>query len=255
MLCIRLRAVRSKKVRISGAYFFGVFMRLIKKFFLYFSKFELTLWLSSLALIILSFVIFDRENYFSFVSSLIGATALIFCAKGNPFGQVLIIIFGLLYGIISFSFRYYGEMITYVGMTVPMAILSLVTWLKNPYKGNRAEVKVNKIKKKELVLLFFLALAVTFSFYFILKYFNTANLIVSTVSVATSFIAAFLTMRRSPFFALAYAVNDVVLIVLWIMATIVDISYLSVIICFSVFLFNDLYGFFNWLRMRNRQKT
>ena len=230
-------------------------MRLIKKFFLYFSKFELTLWFSSLALIILSFVIFDRENYFSFISSLIGATALIFCAKGNPFGQVLIIIFGLLYGIISFSFRYYGEMITYVGMTVPMAILSLVTWLKNPFKGKHAEVKVNHVRKKEVVFLFFLATAVTVAFYFILKYFNTANLIVSTVSVSTSFVAAYLTMRRSPFFALAYAVNDIVLIVLWIMASIVDISYLSVIICFSVFLFNDLYSFINWQRMQKRQKN
>jgi nicotinamide mononucleotide transporter PnuC len=145
-------------------------------------------------------------------------------------------------------------MITYVGMTVPMAILSLITWLKNPFKGKHAEVKINNVQKKEVLFLCLLATVVTIVFYFTLKYFNTANLIVSTVSVSTSFIAAYLTMRRSPFFALAYAVNDIVLIVLWIMASIVDISYLSVIICFSVFLFNDLYSFINWQRMQKRQK-
>lgn len=230
-------------------------MRLIKKFFLYFSKLELILWFSSLALITLSFVIFDRENFFSFIASLIGACALIFCAKGNPFGQVLIIIFGTLYAIISYTFKYYGEMITYLGMTLPMAILSLVTWLKNPYKGKKSQVKINKISVKEFFFIILLALVVTVIFYFVLKYLGTSNLLISTVSITTSFIAAFLTMRRSPFFALAYAINDIVLIVMWIMAATVDISYLSVIICFSVFLFNDLYGFINWQRMKKHQSA
>ena len=89
---------------------------------------------------------------------------------------------------------------------------------------------------------------------FILKYFNTANLIPSTFSVSTSFLAAYLTFRRSPYFALAYASNDVVLIVLWVLASLKDISYISVVICFIVFLVNDLYGFISWLRMMKRQE-
>ena len=59
--------------------------------------------------------------------------------------------------------------------------------------------------------------------------------------------------RRSPYFALAYAANDVVLIVLWILAARENISYLSVIICFVMFLVNDLYGYFSWKRMEKRQ--
>ena len=98
-------------------------------------------------------------------------------------------------------------------------------------------------------------MAVSIAFYFILKNFNTANLLPSTFSVTTSFIAAFLTYKRSSFFALAYATNDIVLIVLWVLATKEDISYISVVICFVVFLFNDLYGFFNWLRMQKRQQN
>ena len=94
----------------------------------------------------------------------------------------------------------------------------------------------------------------TVAFYFILKHLGTANLLPSTVSIATSFLAALLTFKRSPFFALAYAANDVVLIVLWILAAMQDISYLSVIVCFAVFLVNDTYGFLNWLRMQRRQQ-
>ena len=223
------------------------------KFLNYFTKQERFLWCSSVLFILFSFLIFDRGNYFSLVSSLIGVTSLIFCAKGNPFGQILMIIFCIFYGIISFSFAYYGEMITYLGMSLPMAVFSLVSWLKNPFKGNRAEVKINKISFKETVFMIFFSLVVTFAFYSILKYLETANLFFSTISVTTSFMAAYLTFRRSEYYALAYAANDVILIILWVMATIHDISYLSVIICFIVFLVNDLYGFFNWKRMHRRQ--
>ena len=220
----------------------------------YFSKFEICLWLFSVIFIISSFFIFDSSAPISLVASLIGVTALIFCAKGNPIGQILIIIFGLIYGYISFSYSYYGEMVTYVGMSVPMAILSLISWVRNPYKKNRVEVKIRQIDKKDLFIILLLASLVTFVFYFILKYFGTANLLTSTLSVATSFIAVCFTFLRSPFFALAYAINDLVLIALWFMATLNDISYLSVIICFAVFFINDMYSFYSWTKMKKRQQ-
>lgn len=197
---------------------------------------------------------FDKENFLTLAASLIGVTSLIFNAKGNPFGQLLMVIFSVLYGIISFSFAYYGEMITYVGMTGPMAAFSLISWLRNPYKGKKSEVEVNHISKKETVFMFILTAVITVIFYFILRYFNTANLFFSTLSVTTSFIAVYLTFRRSAYFAISYAANDIILIILWIMAAITDISYLSVIICFAVFLINDIYGFINWKRMSERQK-
>lgn len=220
----------------------------------YFSKTEITLWCSSVALIVLSFCIFDRENFMTLSASLIGVTSLIFCAKGNPFGQILMIVFSLLYGIISFTFAYYGEMITYVGMTLPMSIFALISWLKNPYNNNRSEVKVYTISRKDVFFTSVLALGVTIAFYFILKHFNTANLLPSTISVTTSFVAVYLTYLRSPYFAIAYALNDLVLIVLWVMASLEDLHYISVAVCFIAFLFNDLYGFMNWQRMKKRQE-
>lgn len=220
----------------------------------YFSKGEIILWGSSVLLIIASFLIFDRENYLTLIASVIGATALIFNAKGNPIGQILIVIFSVFYGIISFTFAYYGEMITYLGMTAPMAVAALISWLRNPYNGNRAEVEVNSLKIGEYVFMIALTVVVTVAFYFILKAFHTANLIPSTLSVTTSFIAVYLTWRRSPYYALAYAANDIVLIILWILAALSDFSYLSVIICFIMFLVNDIYGFINWSKMQKRQQ-
>ena len=225
----------------------------MKKLTTYFSKGELTLWGCSAGLILVSFFLFDRVNFMTLAASLIGTTSLIFNAKGIPIGQALMIVFSLLYGLISYTFSYFGEMITYLGMTGPMALFALISWLRNPYKGNRAEVAVNRLENKELALMYVLTALVTLGFYFILEHFNTANIIPSTLSVTTSFIAVYLTFRRSPYFALAYAANDVVLIVLWTLAAVENISYLSVIICFVMFLVNDLYGFISWKRMERRQ--
>jgi len=229
-------------------------MKKFKKRLSYFSKGEWALWLGSMGVILLSELIFAQGNPLSVLASLVGVTSLIFCAKGNPIGQVLMILFSLLYGVISYSFAYYGEMITYLGMSAPMAAASLVSWFRHPFEGQRAEVAVGKLKKGEVPLLCLATVIVTVAFYFILQRLGTSNLLPSTLSVTTSFGAAYLTMRRSPYFALVYATNDVVLILLWVLAAVKDISYLSVIVCFAAFLVNDLYGFSCWRRMERRQK-
>lgn len=41
----------------------------------------------------------------------------------------LMIVFSLLYGVISYTCAYYGEMITYLGMTAPMALFALISFL------------------------------------------------------------------------------------------------------------------------------
>jgi nicotinamide mononucleotide transporter PnuC len=134
-----------------------------------------------------------------------------------------------------------------------MATFSLISWLKNPYNGNKAQVKINKINGKEIALLLVLTIVVSIVFYFILDVLGTSNLLASTFSVTTSFVAAYLTFRRNPFYALAYALNDIVLIILWVLASIENVSYVSVVVCFIVFLVNDMYSFINWLKMQKIQ--
>ena len=217
------------------------------------TRFEWGLWLTSLLVVTLSFLLPKEKDYLSLIASLIGVTALIFVAKGYVIGQILCVVFALLYGIISLLFKYYGEMITYVFMSAPMAIASAISWLKNPHKGTK-EVEVGNPTKKQFLFMWIYTILVTVIFYFILKSFNTKNLLIRTLSVSTSFLAVYLTYLRCPLYACAYGANDIVLIVLWILASIANISYLPMVFCFVMFLVNDLYGFINWKKMQKRQK-
>lgn len=219
----------------------------------YFTRFEKILWIVSVLAIIISFIIFGGDSFLDMIASIIGVSALILCAKGNFIGQILVIIFSTLYGYISYSFSYYGEMITYMCMTLPMAVIALISWLRNPYNGKKTEVKVYKVGPKEIAVMSFCTVIVTIVFYCILSVFNTANIVPSTFSVTTSFVAVYLTYKRSPYFALAYSVNDVVLIILWILAGIKDIRYFNMVVCFVIFFINDIYGFISWKKMEKMQ--
>lgn len=230
-------------------------MKKTKEILSAFSTGEKWLWSLSVAAILLSFLLFDRHNYLTLLASLIGVTSLIFNARGYPVGQLLMVAFSLLYGIISYTFSYYGEMATYLGMTAPMAIVAYISWKKNPFEAGKAEVKVDRLSFKEHMAMWLLTGVVTTGFYFVLRACNTANLLPSTVSVTTSFLAVYLTWRRSPYYAIGYAANDMVLILLWALAAGEDPSYLSVVVCFGAFLVNDLYGFACWKKMERRQAT
>ena len=189
---------------------------------------ELCLWLFSLVAVTVAFLLSAERDGITFAATLIGVTALIFVAKGDPIGQVLTVVFAVLYSI---------------------------AWYRHPYEEGNREVKVAKLTGRGFLLLSLLAALVTAAFYFILRALGTANLEVSTLSVTTSFFAASLTFLRSPFYGLAYGANDLVLIVLWTLAALENPSEWTMVVCFVIFFLNDLYGFFNWGRMKKKQSA
>lgn len=217
------------------------------------TKGEWILYLTSMSVVLISYIICGTSGILSMISSIVGLTSLIFLAKGDVFAQVVMIIFAVLYCIVSYSFEYYGEMITYMGMTMPMSVVSLVSWIKNPYDKENSQVKVAHLSIKSIVAVSMLTVVVTVIFYFILDYFNTANMFFSTISIATSFFAASFTALRSPYYALAYGANDIVLIILWTLATAENLAYAPMIVCFIMFLINDIYGFICWKKMMIEQ--
>ena len=216
------------------------------------TKTQRIIWIGSLLVISISFCFMPHKDWLTIATSLLGATALIFLGKGDAIGQLISIIFGILYAIISYRNRYYGEMITYLGMTAPSAFIAMVSWLKNPYAER--EVKVNNLTKKHILIIILSTIVVTVVVGWVLKIFNTNNLIFSIVSITTSFAASMLTIFRSPYYAIVYSANDIILIVLWVLASIENVAYIPMIICFLIFLINDIYGFVYWKGMKKRQE-
>lgn len=217
------------------------------------NKFDIVLWIVSVTVVTLSFALSPRKDPLTLVASLVGVSSLVFIAKGNIWGQILMIAFAVAYGVVSFFFRYWGEMITYLCMSLPASVFALVSWLRHPYR-NSQQAEVGKLNAKKITCVCALTAVVTAAFYFILRALSTPNLIFSTLSVTTSMLAASFSFLRSPLYALGYTANDIVLIVLWSLATRQDPSYFPMIFCFVMFLCNDVNGFINWHIRKRRQR-
>lgn len=218
------------------------------------SKLDLIIWTVSLSILTISNFTSGNFDPLTLIATYIGITSLIFAAKGNAIGQILMIVFSILYAVISYRFKYWGEMTTYLGMTLPMAVWSAVTWIKNPAK-NGNEVAIQKLTLKHTIRLIIFSAIITAVFCCLLYLFNTPNIVFSTISITTSFLAASLTMLRSSYYALWYALNDIVLIILWTFASMENPIYIPVVINFIIFLINDIYGFVNWKKRESTQNA
>ena len=223
------------------------------KSFREFTKLDILIWTGSVTALIISFAASGGGDALTLIASLIGVTSLIFIAKGNVIGQFLMILFAVIYSIISFTFHYYGEMVTYMCMTAPSALITAIAWIKNPY--SETQVAVGEVRWRGWLALVSATVAITIIFYFILAALDTPNLFFSTISVTTSFLAAGLMFLRSQYYATGYMANDLILVILWVLASLEDISYLPMVVNFAIFFINDLYGYISWSRMKKVQSA
>ena len=215
---------------------------------------EYIFWIVPIIAIVVAFVLTKQKDYLSLATSILGITSVIFVAKGHNFGQIIALAYAITYGILAYITHYYGELIISALLYMPVAVFAIISWIRHSYK-NTSEVEVVKIGSKQIIETVIVAIGATIASFFILRALNTPNLIVSTISITASSAAGYLVIRRSPFYALAYAINDLILIILWGMAAYKDPQYIPLSISFVGFFACDTYGLINWLKMRKKQKN
>jgi nicotinamide mononucleotide transporter len=178
-------------------------------------------------------------------------TALLL-AKGKYSCYIIGIISTFFYAYVSYTNRYYGEVIISMCCTLPLMIVGLVNWIRNRDDSNTVIIKA--ITKKELILVL-LSQAILFgAYYLLLKTFNTNNLLISTFSIVVSLIATYLTARRSEKGFIGFIINDLILIVLWSIPIVNgELNIIPVVLCPVLLLINDIYGVYNWKRIKQKQ--
>ncbi len=217
------------------------------------SLFEKILLAVSFTAPVMAFFAFKGTDYLNLANSLVGAAMLFLLAKANVFGSLVSMAFSITYSLISYRFHYYGEMMLYLGLYLPIEVFTLIVWLRNRYAGSNV-VKVEDTMAIDFLWGTLLSLSITVGAYFLLRALGTENLTWSTISVFTSMLACFFLLKRNSVYAVFYVINDIILIVLWIYASMKDSSYICLVVSFFCFLLNDSYAFFNWSRIRRRQE-
>jgi len=186
------------------------------------------------------------------INSLISIISVFLITKGNYLGNVLQIVYSLIYSYIAFINQYYGEVIFFILVNLPIYICSTIFWLKNRNVETN-EIRINTIKLKEYLLLFIVGVVGYVVLFFLLKSLNTANIYLGTLSLIIGSIAGYLSMRRCEYNFIVYILLNVIGIMLWFSVVISDISNLPTMLIYIINLFMNISGIINWKRLKIMQ--
>lgn len=226
---------------------------MIKNYFKDWTKFELTFLICGLTVSILSSIIFNGNIIDTLYTSLYLITALLM-SKGKVECYFVGFISVFFYGIVSFNQGYYGELIITAFLTFPIMIIGIVSWLRHQDKEDDVVI-INLLPKREIFIALVSQLVLFWIYYFLLKAFNTDLLVLSSISVVTSVLASYFEARRSELSLFCYIANDLVIITLWIIPIIAgQTDLIPVLVGPILLLINDIYGSYNWRRLKEIQK-
>ena len=226
---------------------------MIKKYFEDWNKFEKSFLICGLLTSIISSIIFNGTVIDTLYTSLYLITALLM-SKGKVECYFVGFVSVFFYGIVSYNQGYYGELIITAFLTFPIMIIGIISWLRHQDKEEDTVI-ISSLSKKEITIALLSQLVLFWIYYFILKAFNTDLLVISTMSVVTSVLASHFEARRSELSLFCYIANDLVIITLWLIPIISgQIELISVLVGPILLLINDIYGSYNWRRLKNQQK-
>lgn len=226
---------------------------MIKNYFKDWTKFELTFLITGLIISTLSSVIFEGTIIDTLYTSLYLITALLM-SKGKVESYFVGLVSVFFYAIISYNQGYYGELIITAFLTFPIMIIGIVSWLRHQDKEDDVVI-ISSLSKKEIITAFGLQIILFWAYYFLLKAFDTDLLVISSISVVTSVLASYFEARRSELSLFCYMANDIVIITLWLIPIILgDTALISVLVGPILLLVNDIYGSYNWNKMKKKQK-
>jgi nicotinamide mononucleotide transporter len=206
---------------------------------------ELVLLASTLILIIGSGILY-KSSWITIIASLSGTLYALYQARGKVLAQFIGIIEVILYSYLSYTNKYYGEVLLYVLLVLPLNITGIFSWIKNKSDITKKVIQ-SELKRREWLILGIGSVVLFFIIYLLLRYFNTSELLVSTFSLVIYLIATYLVVRRSKYGFLFYILSDIILIILWSIPIFKgDLLLIPILFEPLILLFNDTYGWISW---------
>lgn len=222
----------------------------------FFSKKAVALFVISHCFIILPYFICPifgaHIDILSVLTSIVGIWGIFYIAKGDLIAHYIYILYSILYSIVSLIAGYYGETIIYTFVMLPIHINSILSWKKHLRQTGKKTVEAQKINKKQIIISTSIALVLSVPFYFLLANINTEMPFCSTLSLSSSCLAAYFMLKRTDFFSIIFAFDDLFLIILWSVKMFNDdISCMpTLLVCLGLFI-SDFYSAISWKKRSN----
>lgn len=200
------------------------------------------------------------DTLIGLISSLSGMLCVLLVAKGKISNYYFGVVQTGTYAYISINYGLYGEAMLNGLFYFPLQFVGIYLWNKNKLKskesgvGEEVFVKRMTLKNWGITLLLVPILIIIYSIFLNSIGGNTTGL--DSTTTILSIVAQILMLMRFAEQWLFWILINVLSIIMWFIALgISDTgSDHTMLVMFTAFLVNSIYGYINWLRMEKKQK-
>lgn len=224
-------------------------MKFIVNYFKDWTLFE-KIWLLSFTLINIYLFFAWGDTITGLIASLTGMICVVLVAKAKISNYYFGIVNVVLYAYIAWQSKYYGEVMLNVIYFLPMQFVGLYCWNKHcNVTKTKDDVKVSNLSTKERIYWSLISVVGIVAYGLFLKYLQGTLPFIDSTSTVLSVIAMFLMVKRVTEQWLLWIAIDVVSIYMWFYILAQGGNEISMLIMWSAFLVNAIYGYFNWRKL------
>lgn len=225
-------------------------MSKIQKFFSDWTMFE-KMWLGLSIIIMISLSLAWGDSPIALISGITGMISVVLCAKGKILNYAFGLVQATTYAYICYQTSIYGEFM-YNILMIPMIIIGIISWKKNM---GEEEVKARNLSVRGLILLVVSIVVSTLLYSGFLKILGGAFALVDSTSTVISIIATILMITRYSEQWILWIIVNIVSVLLWFMALQSGSNGgITMLVMWTAYLFNSIYGWWNWRKMANESK-
>lgn len=220
----------------------------VKRFFADWTMFE-KMWLLISSVIMIGLSIAWGDDWLALLSGLTGMISVVLCAKGKITNYAFGLVNALTYAYICWGQHLYGEVMYNTIYMVPMIAVGVLTWKKN-MSDDSAEVKARNLTAKGWMLLIVGTVTAIVLYRQLLVMLGGSLAWMDAMSTVFSAIAALLMVIRYSEQWVMWIVVNAVSFLMW--GTVLlqgDSSAITLVVMWSAYLLNAIYGYVNWRKM------
>jgi nicotinamide mononucleotide transporter len=226
-------------------------MRYIKNYFKDWNLFE-KLWLLTFTIINIYLFFAWHDTWIGLTASLTGMICVVLTAKARIssfyFGLVNI----LTYSYVAYQSAYYGDVMLNMLYFLPMTFIGIYYWKKNLRADKKGEVIVRRLKWRTKAIWFFISICFSLAYGLILLLIKGTLPFIDSTTTVFSIIATIMLNKRLTDQWFYWILVDVLSLVMWIYILVTTQGDVSMLVMWSAFLVNAIYGYYNWRKLEKK---
>ena len=225
-------------------------MEKTKKIFADWSRFEIS-WLALSTVIMIVLSIIWGDNLLALISGITGILGVVLAAKGKVSTYIFATVNVAIYAFLTFQNHLYGEFMLNAFYYIPMNFIGFYLWSR--HKDNESgEVEGKKLTGKQTVIMFVIVAAVVLVYWQILSRIGGQLALIDAMSTVFSVVALIMQVARYAEQWLLWIIVNVVSVVMWLLLIGKDSSAVTMVVMWVAYLFNSVYGYYNWRKLAAR---